>query len=34
MKPLFSNKGSYNATIKLNDKDKIIENDQSCRDIK
>ena len=28
MKPLFSSKGSYNANIKLNDKDEIIKNDQ------
>ena len=27
MKPLFSSKGSYNANIKLTDKDEIIQND-------
>ena len=28
MKPLFSNKGSYNANIKLIDKDEIIQNEE------
>ena len=28
MKPLFSSKGSYNANIKLTDKDEIIQNDE------
>ena len=29
MKPLFSSKASYNANIKLTDKDKIIQNDEN-----
>ena len=29
MKPLFSSKGSYNANIKLTDKDEIIQNDKN-----
>ena len=28
MKPPFSSKGSYNANLKLNDKDEIIQNDK------
>ena len=28
VKPLFSSKGSYNANIKLTDKDEIIQNDE------
>ena len=29
MKPLFSGKDSYNANIKLTDKDEIIQNDEN-----
>ena len=29
MKSLFSNKGGYNANIKLTDKDEIIQNDEN-----
>ena len=29
MKPLFFSKGSYNANIKLTDKDEIIQNDEN-----
>ena len=28
MKPLFSNKASYNANIKLTDEDEIMQNDE------
>ena len=33
MKPLFSSKGSYNANIKLTDKDEIIQNDEKVAEI-
>ena len=34
MKPLFSNEGSYNANIKLTDKDEIIQNDENVVETK
>ena len=33
MKPLFSNKGSYNANIKFTDKGEIIQNDEELAEI-
>ena len=33
VKPLFSNEDSYNANIKLTDKDEIIQNDENVAEI-